>query len=296
MTCNGNAAFGAAVSSGKFSRRASKKELKMKRILQSASRVQNLVIISSVGILLFLSGCGQPSVSSEEQIRKFDRVGAIRHLKDSQDQIRSKYDYVYRVTPGDVLELTMPPTIQEVSWDLAKKELEDEPYYCRVSKDGTITLPVAGIIPVRGMTPSEVETAIIEAHYPKYIVRPPAVVCNIKEHRDERTFAVIGLVKRADSFEYPPNARLTLTDAVAMAGGTDTIANPRYATIYRQEENGEVVSATFKIDSGHLAKATKVLIEPGDIISVDRSIGTEFNMIMDRVLNFGVGVSTSLTP
>jgi protein involved in polysaccharide export with SLBB domain len=268
----------------------------MEWICKSASKVQNLIIISSASILLFLSGCGQPNVSSEEQIRKFDRVGAIRHLKDSQEQVKSKYDNVYRVTSGDVLELTMPPTMQEVSWDLAKKQIKDEPYYCRVSEDGTITLPVVGIIAVAGMTPSEVERVIIQAHYPRYIARPPSVVCNISEHRDERTFSVIGLVKKADNFKYPSNARLTLTDALAMAGGTDTTANPHYATIYRQEENGEVVSATFKIDSAHLAKATKVLIEPGDIISVDRSIGTEFNMIMDRVLNFGVGVSTSVTP
>ena len=268
----------------------------MEWICQSGLKVQNPLITSLAVILLFLSGCGQPSVSSEEQLRKFDRVGAIRHLKDSQDQIRSKYDYVYRVTPGDVLELTMPSAMQKVSWDLAKNEREDESYYCRVNEDGTITLPVVGLIPVSGMTPSEVETAIIQAHYPRYVVRPPAVVCNIKEHRDERSFAVIGLVKRADSFEYPPNARLTLTDALAMAGGTDIIANPGFATIYRQEENGEVVSATFKIDSGHLAKATKVLIEPGDIISVDRSMGTEFNMMMDRVLNFGIGASASITP
>jgi polysaccharide export outer membrane protein len=179
---------------------------------------------------------------------------------------------------------------------LVQRQIKDEPYYCRVSEDGTITLPVVGIIPVAGMTPSEVETVIVQAHYPKYIVRPPSVVCNIAEHRDERTFAVIGLVKKADSFEYPPNARLTLTDAIAMAGGTDTVANPQYTTIYRQEENGEVVSATFKIDSAHLAKASKVLIEPGDIISVDRSIGTELNMMTDRLLHFGIGASASVTP
>ncbi len=268
----------------------------MERICQSAFRVQNLVIMSSAGLLLFLSGCGQPSVSSEEQFRKFDRVGAIRHLKDSQDQVRSKYDYVYRVTSGDVLELTMPPTLQMMSWDSAKRYTKNEPYYCRVSEDGTITLPVVGIIPVAGMTSGEVEATIIQSHYPKYVVRPPAVVCNISEHRDERTFAVIGLVKEPDSFEYPPNARLTLTDALAMAGGTNVVANPHYATIYRQEETGEVVSATFKIDSAHLAKASKVLIEPGDIISVDRSIGAELNMAVDRLLHFGIGASASVAP
>jgi protein involved in polysaccharide export with SLBB domain len=256
---------------------------------------KNLLIIGVAG-LLCLGGCGQPSVSSEEQIRKFNRVGAIRHLQNSEEQVRSKYDYVYRVTSGDVLELTMPATLQEMSWEQAKNRIKDEPYYCRVSEDGTITLPVVGIIPVAGMTPSEVEATIVQAHYPKYVVRPPAVVCNISEHRDDRTFAVMGLVKKPDSFEYPPNAHFTLTDALAMASGTDIIANPHYATIYRQNGNGEVVSATFNIDSAHLAEASKVLIEPGDIVSVDRSVGTELNMAVDRLLHFGIGIGASVTP
>jgi len=256
----------------------------------------SVTMIGIVCLLLCLGGCGQPSVSSEEQIRKFDRVGAIRHLQDSEEQVRSKYDYVYRVTSGDILELTMPTTLQEMSWDSVRNHIKDEPYYCRVSEDGTITLPVVGIIPVSGMTPSEVEATVVQAHYPKYVVRPPAVVCNISEHRDERTFAVMGLVKKADSFKYPSNARLTLTDALAMAGGTDTIANPHYATIHRQNGDGEIVSATFKIDSTHLAEASKILIEPGDIVSVDRSMGTEMNLAVNRLFNVGFGVGASVTP
>ncbi|MFA5423180.1 MAG: polysaccharide biosynthesis/export family protein [Phycisphaerae bacterium] len=247
--------------------------------------------------LLFLSGCSQPSASSQEQVRKFDRVGAIRHLQDTQNtnvQVNSKYDCVYRVTPGDVLELSMPETMQETSWDSMRRTREEKDYYCRVSEDGTITLPVVGALQVAGMTTSQVEAVIVESHYPKYVTRPPAVVCSVDEHRDQRTFAVMGLVNKPDSFEYPPNARFTLTDAIAMAGGTNIIANPRYATIYRQNDKGEVFSATVKIDSPNLAKASKILIEPGDIVSVDRSIGTEMNMVLDRILNFGVGAS--ITP
>jgi protein involved in polysaccharide export with SLBB domain len=263
----------------------------MKRIYQSIRSKRNFVIFGLAGLVLCLNGCGGPSVSSQEQIRKFDRIGAIRHLQDSEEQARSKYDSVYRVTSGDVLELTMPVILQEVSWEWTKNRIKDEPYYCRVSEDGTIALPVVGIVPVSGMTRSEVEEAIVRAHYPKYIVRPPAIVCNISEHRDERTFAVMGLVREPDSFEYPPNAHFTLTDALAMAGGTNVTANPQYATIYRQDANGEVVSATFKIDSAHMAEASKVLIEPGDIISVDRSFSTELNMALDKLLHFGVGAT-----
>jgi hypothetical protein len=106
----------------------------------------------------------------------------------------------------------------------------------------------------------------------------------------------MGLVNKADTFKYPSNARYTLMDALAMAGGTNIVANPKYATIYRQDGHGEVVAATFRIDQKHLAKASKVLIEPGDIVSVDRSATTEINTILDKILHFGVSLGTSLNP
>ena len=267
----------------------------MKLVCESIRGRRVFALLGMAAIAVLLGGCG-PTVSSLEQAKKFNRVGAIRHLQDTRQEIKSKYDCVYRVMPGDVLELTMPATMQETSWEPARKSVSDEPYHCRVSEDGTVTLPVVGIIPVAGMTTSEVEQTVVEAHYPKYVVRPPAVVCNVGEHRDERTFAVIGLVKKADSFKYPSNARYTLMDALAMAGGPDITANPKYVTIFRQDGQGEVVAATFKIDRSHLAEASKVLIEPGDIVSVDRSLGTEMNTALDRLLHFGVSVGASVTP
>jgi protein involved in polysaccharide export with SLBB domain len=266
------------------------------KLVRQCLKKQIPAMIVLAGLPFCLNGCGQPSVSSREQIKKFDRLGEIRHFDGSEEQAKSKYDYTYRVTPGDILELTMPTTLEELSWESAKNHVKDGPYYCRVSEDGTITLPVVGRITVAGMTTGEVEAAIVQAHYPKYVTRPPAVVCNISEHRDERTFAVMGLVRKPDSFKYPPNAHFTLADALAMAGGTDVIANPKYATIYRQDEQGEVVAATFKIDRSHFTEASKVLIEPGDIVSVDRSFGTEMNMALNRVINFGFGVGASVTP
>ncbi len=268
----------------------------MKVVSESIFGRKTLVVLGLSATFLFMCGCGGPSVSSAEQLNKFNRVGAIRHLQDQDAEIKSKYDSVYRVVEGDVLELTMPVTMQETSWEPARRAVNDNPYYCRVSNDGTITLPVVGIINVGGKTTSEVEAAVVQAHYPKYVVRPPAVVCSVEEHRDERTFAVMGLVKRANTFEYPPNARYTLMDALAMAGGPNIMANPQYATIFRQDGQGEVVSATFKINQKHLAQASKVLIEPGDIISVDRSLTTGINTALDQLFHFGVNVGASVSP
>jgi protein involved in polysaccharide export with SLBB domain len=265
--------------------------------LSSVSNFINntLIIVPAMVVILCIAGCG-PSASSIEQVRKFDRVGAIRHLQNSQEQLKSKYDCVYRVTAGDVLELKMPETMQETSWEFAQGSDRDKPYYCRVSQDGTIALPVVGAITVEGMTTSQVESTIVQAHYPKYVLQPPAVVCHVDEHRDKRSFSVIGLVKNPDVFDYAPNARYTLMDALAMAGGPDIISNPKYATVYRQDAQGEVVTATFKIDHAHLAEASKVLIEPGDIVSVDRSFSSEMNRVLNRVANFGITVGASVAP
>lgn len=268
----------------------------MEWICKSAStKLHSLLITSLAGILLLLSGCG-PKVSSPEQIQKFNRVGAIRQLQNEQEQIKSKYDQVYHIEPGDMLKLTMPATLREMSWDLGRISMNDEPYFCRVDKNGKIALPIVGLIPVVGKTPSEIEAVISSAHYPRFVIEPPAVVCNIAEYHNERYFAIMGLVRKPDSFEYPFNAHYTLTDALAMAGGVDLISDPHYATVYRQDSNGEIVAATFKINGKNLAKASKVLIEPGDIISVENTLRTGLNRGMDNLFHFGVGASANVTP
>ena len=242
-----------------------------------------------VSSLWYLTGCSSPTVSSAEQIRRFEQAGPAMFPADTGGSAKTKAEYIYRVVIGDVLELQMPAILREISSDSSDYIGKVEPHLCRVNNAGTITLPIAGKIQVAGKTPSEVESAVVDTYYPRYVKNIPAVVCKVTEHASEKIFAVLGLVKRPEAFPYPPNIQYSLMEALALAGGVDQVANPRYVNVFRQQENGQTVSAPFRIDQDFMADAYKIVIKPGDVVYVKKTARTSMNTFFADTLRLNVG-------
>ena len=120
----------------------------------------------------------------------------------------------------------------------------------------------------------------------------------VVEPAPERSFSVIGLVKRSGVFPYPAPRRYNLMQALATAGGVDENAAPRYATVYRVRSDGKVIGATFKIDGTSLTDGPNVWIKDGDVIAVDHTQGSWLRQFFSQVLGFraSVSVSTSASP
>jgi hypothetical protein len=78
-------------------------------------------------------------------------------------------------------------------------------------------------------------------------------------------------------------------ESLAYAGGLNMVADPRYVKVYRQDSSGEIVSATFSIDSKSFQDAYAVAIKPGDVIYVDHTLRTRVNQFIADVFNFRVG-------
>ena len=209
----------------------------------------------------------------------------------------------YRVLCGDILEFQMPAVLRVISSDLPEwlrlgyGNKDIEPYLVRVNQDGTITLPIVGKLPVAGKTLAEIEASVIDAYYPKYVVNPPMVVCEVKKYQreNERIFTVIGLVNKADAFPYPPDVQYNLMEALAFAGGLDMVADPHHLKIYRQDTFGKIVSATFGIDDKYLTKAYNVIIKPGDVIYVGHTARTRLNKFFASVFHVTVGAESRYT-
>jgi len=239
--------------------------------------------------LFCMAGCNGLALSTSEQIKRFEQAGQETPIADANQPAKTLVPYTYRVAAGDVLELQMPAILRELSSDSQDWLQKVEPYLCRVSDAGTITLPIVGKVPVAGKTLAEVESSAVNAYFPKYVHDLPAVVCRISEHRNERVFAVLGLVKKPNAFPYPANVRYNLMDALALAGGIDLVADPHYATILRPVENGEIVSSTFSINSKSLADASKVIIKPGDTVLVEITPRTKMNVWLSQMMRLSFG-------
>jgi protein involved in polysaccharide export with SLBB domain len=78
----------------------------------------------------------------------------------------------------------------------------------------------------------------------------------------------VGLVTSPGAFEYPPEVSYNLMQALAVAGGVDIFADPRYATVFRKDASGTILPATFEIQGNGLVTASALQIKPGDVIVV----------------------------
>ncbi|MCK4752102.1 MAG: polysaccharide biosynthesis/export family protein [Planctomycetes bacterium] len=251
--------------------------------------------------LMVPAGCG-PKISSPQQVRDFERAGPVTSPADIDGLTKQKTHLgPYRVVPGDILEFQLPVALRVISSDLtewlrpAYGHKDVEAYLARVNEQGHITLPIVEKLFVSGKTLAEIESLVIDAYYPKYVVNSPMVVCQIDKYRteNERVFTVMGLVGHPDAFPYPPDVQYSLMEALAFAGGLDMVADPRYLKIYRQNEEGEILSATFGVDKKSLADASRVIIKPGDIIYVDHTLRTRTNQFFADVFQFRVGASVT---
>lgn len=248
-----------------------------------------------------LAGCN-PKLSTPEQLNRFEEAGPIATGTDVIGLGGEHQIGPYRVVPGDILEFQMPAVLRVISTEFSDwlkpvyGRRDYEPYLVRVSDAGTITLPIVGEILVGGMTLSEIEAVVIDAYYPKYVVNRPMVVCEVEKYQreSERVFTVMGLVRNPNAFAYPPDVQYNLMESLAYAGGLDMTADPRYVKVYRQDSNGEIVSATFSVDSKSFLDAYAVAIKPGDVIYVDHTLRTRINQFISDVFTVRVGAYTDV--
>jgi protein involved in polysaccharide export with SLBB domain len=116
----------------------------------------------------------------------------------------------------------------------------------------------------------------------------------IVERLETQYVSVLGLVSAPGRFPYPAEARYTLAETLALAGGLDLVADPRYVTIYRPKTDGTVASATFQLvnpkKQEELTDRLALILKPGDVVSVEHTPRTRTNVFLDRILRISLGL------
>jgi polysaccharide biosynthesis/export protein len=157
----------------------------------------------------------------------------------------------YVIGPSDVLKISV--------WHMP--ELSGD---TRVRPDGTLTLPLVGDIPVSGRTPSTVRTEI-EARLKSFVRDDSIQVSVAVSEVNSYQFTVSGFAERQGLF----SARqfLTVTEAIALAGGPSRFASPSKVVLIRTTSAGtrRIPINLTAIYSGEHPEMNLVVIS-GDII------------------------------
>ena len=102
-----------------------------------------------------------------------------------------------------------------------------------VRPDGMISLPLAGEIKAAGYTPVQLQDVLAEA-IKKYVSDPQVTV--VVEKIASLSFNIVGEVNRPGYF--PLTRRMTVLDAIAMAGGFKDFAKTKKVYVLRTAANG----------------------------------------------------------
>jgi len=158
-----------------------------------------------------------------------------------------------RISAGDLLDLTVFDT-PELSVKL------------RVDEHGAVTLPLAGVLSVSGMTAEEAAHAIEKSFRETDVLKNPHVNVTVLEFATQGV-TVMGEVKNPGV--YPLLGAHGLLDLISAAGGATTNAGKAVTITHREDPERPAV---VQIDSRPGSTATfNVDVRPGDTIVVSHA-------------------------
>ncbi len=149
----------------------------------------------------------------------------------------------------------------------------------QVDLTGQISLPLIGEVRAVEMTTADLDRVLTEKFGEKYLENPDVSV-GIKESA-KRSLTVDGAVKQAGA--YPVTGRVTLMQAVALAGGITEDANPRRIAVFRTI-GGQRQAASFDLVSIRRGEVPDPAIYAGDIVVVDgSSVKSTYRQILNSI-------------
>ena len=163
----------------------------------------------------------------------------------------------YILAPNDLVEIRV---FQED--DLQSK--------LRISKDGTITFPLVGPVRIGGKTPQDAARTIRDALAKGYLINPQVTV-NVLSYTKYRV-TVLGQVQKPGTYDFPDREKMSLLEAIGLAGGYTRGANPSKVIVKRIVSGEETV---YQLDAKRMASqgATRAFeVLSGDVITVSESI------------------------
>jgi polysaccharide export outer membrane protein len=163
----------------------------------------------------------------------------------------------YKLAPNDLLDFRV---FQEPELDAV----------VRISGDGQAIFPLVGGVVIGGATISEA-IELIKARYRDGYLLNPQLTLTVRTYA-KKLFTILGQVQQPGSYDIQGGNKITLLQAIGMAGGYTKIADSGNVTVKRVEEGVETV---LKFNAKRMARGedkTSFLIQTGDVIFVGESL------------------------
>ena len=220
---------------------------------------------SSNFLLLFLLGSYLTSCVSKKDIVYFQN--------DAIEQEKVSNSFKTMIKPDDLLQITItaldieavrPFNLTSVNYantsNAAVGQAQQQNYL--VDTKGEIEFPVLGKIKIGGLTRNEAINLLKNKLSPDYI-KDPNVNIRIANYK----ISVLGDVRKPGSYNIP-NERITILDALALAGDVN-ISGQRNNVLIIREDSGEKMQYRVDLRSNKLLTSPVYYLQQNDVVYVE---------------------------
>ena len=227
-----------------------------------------LRLVSILFLALFLAACAsgggsRSSIVSADKLPAPDTTSSSGAYQGGSD---------YRIGAQDLLEISVFG-VQELS-----KEV-------RVNSNGQVTLPLIGAIMAGGKSIPELESELAKKYAAGFLQNPQVSVF-VKEFTSQRITLEGALAKPGI---YPITGRITLLQAIALAGGVDNNTADLGGIVLMRQINGRRAAAVYDLREVRKGNIEDPLLYGDDIIVVEQSGSkTAFRRVIESIPVLGL--------
>ncbi len=211
----------------------------------------------SLGIAVLFSGCAasSPAPGGASRTTAASAPSEETAIREALSKVAAKPGN-YRIHPTDLVKVGV----------FQQLELGGE---MRVSQNGTLTFPLIGSVTVGGLSVDEAQTLLTQK-FSEY-VKNPQVSVFIQEYAKKKIF-ILGEVRTPGSYDLPTENKLTVLEAVTMAGGFSNIAAPDRTRVIRGGDQNRIINIEVSAITKRGEKDKDIPLEPNDVIYVPQSL------------------------
>jgi len=213
-----------------------------------------------LALALGLGACANQPPSPDENALKIETSSDARPVAGSGTASASNLTPTtedYRIGSQDLLELQVfgVPDLNRT---------------VRVNSRGFISLPLIGMVQASGLTSEQLEASLADKLAESYLQNPQVSIF-IKEYTSQRV-TVEGAVKKPGV--YPIKGKTTLLQALAVAEGLTSVADPNGIKIFRTDlQTGNRTTLVFDLEKIRIGEQKDPGVRDDDIVQVAESPG-----------------------
>lgn len=159
-----------------------------------------------------------------------------------------------------------------------------------VDNEGRITFPLLGKINVMGLTKGALTDTITERL--RYYVDSPIVQIRLQNYK----ITILGEVAKPGTYSIP-NERITILDAIGLAGDITFFGRRDSVRVVRTNYSGKIETGTLNINKGNIFNSPYYFLQQNDVVYVKmnkRKLAANDQVAL-RNISLGIGILTAIT-